>query len=247
MRKAANVVFAFALVCLHAQTRNSLLLPESRRVTGVVIDSAGMPVANAHLDHTGDLRRAHTTDSEGRFELDTRAPAIVIRKGGFRSELLPNRDATEVRITLQEQKVSRFSTCSSRGQYQGIEGWGASFEFPKVQNVKASQQGRDIDYGMRFYYLKTKQGAKGIGHGSGPMWSIGIPLDEDIWRSVAYEEVTYDDEGKKIIDARGKLANGSRWRYLGKFGESASYSDADESAAKILDQVLDGACLKPSH
>jgi hypothetical protein len=61
---------------------------------------------------------------------------------------------------------------------------------------------------------------------------------------VKYEEVTYDVGGLMIIDARGQLQDGNRWRSLVKFGESASYSNIDEATAKILDQFLDGACLK---
>ena len=61
-----------------------------------------------------------------------------------------------------------------------------------------------------------------------------------LWRSVKYEEVTFDWGGVTIIDARGQLPNGNRWRYLGMFGESASYSDMDEATAKILDRFLDG-------
>lgn len=64
-------------------------------------------------------------------------------------------------------------------------------------------------------------------------------------RSVEYEETTYDFEGLPIIDARGQLPDGQWWRYLGKFGESASYSGVDPAAAKVLDTVLDGACAKP--
>ncbi len=81
-------------------------------------------------------------------------------------------------------------------------------------------------------------------HGSGPLWSFGTPSDRDVWGSAKYEEVTYDVGGLTVIDARGQLPNGNRWRYLGKFGESASYSGIDGATAKILDQFLDGACLK---
>jgi hypothetical protein len=81
-------------------------------------------------------------------------------------------------------------------------------------------------------------------HGSGPLWSFGTPSDLDVWRSVSYEEATFDSGRLTIIDARGQFPNGDRWRHLGMFGESASYSDVDEVTAKILDQFLDGACLK---
>jgi hypothetical protein len=58
------------------------------------------------------------------------------------------------------------------------------------------------------------------------------------------EEVTFEAGGKTITDARGQFATGNRWRSLGKFGESASYSDMDEATSAILDRFLDGACLK---
>ncbi|HEY6346330.1 MAG TPA: carboxypeptidase-like regulatory domain-containing protein [Bryobacteraceae bacterium] len=235
------------VVCIQGQTFQDLLLPQARHITGVVIDAEGQPVVDAHIDHTDDRRQAHQTDSEGRFEVDTRAPILVIRKVGFRSELVRTQGVTEPRITLQKLTENRvFPTCSNTGQYDGIDGWGASFQFPRTPVVKASRQSRDIDYGARSYYTETKQGPKGITQGSGPLWSFGTPLDEYVWRSVKYEELTYDAGGPMIIDARGQFPNGNRWRDLGKFGESASYSDIDEATAKILDQFLDGACLKPT-
>ena len=159
--------------------------------------------------------------------------------------MVRTKDTTESRITLQKLSENQLlPTCSNTGRYDGIDGWGASFQFPRTSGVKASRQGQDIDYGARNYYVETKQGPKGIRHGSGPLWSFGTPLDQDVWRSVKYEEATYDVAGLMIIDARGQLPNGNRWRNLGKFGESASYSNIDEATAKILDQFLDGACLK---
>lgn len=233
-----------AVACTQAQTLQELLLPQARHITGVVVDSEGEPVADARIDHSNDHRQAHQTDSDGRFELDTRAPVLVIRKAGFRSELVRTQNATEVRVTLQKQTEDRrFPSCSKTGLYEGIDGWRSSFKFYKIQGVTASTQGRDTDYGARSYYVDTEQGPKGIMHGSGPMWSFGTPVDQDVWRSVKHDEVMYDFGGLTITDARGQLPNGNRWRYLGKFGESASYSDIDEATAKILDKFLDGACL----
>jgi hypothetical protein len=57
----------------------------------------------------------------------------------------------------------------------------------------------------------------------------------------------YENGGLRIIDAQGEFPNGDRWRSLGKFGESASYTGVDPTTAKILDKFLDGACLKPSQ
>lgn len=233
------------MICAQAQPFQDLLLPQAQHIVGVVVDAEGKPVAKARIDHTGDYLHSYETDSHGRFELVTRAPVLVIRKQGFRSELLQTGEA-DVHVVLRKLGETRtFPSCSSAVKYVGIGGWAASFQFPVVSGVKVSKQGRDIDYGVRSYYIKTARGPKGIMHGSGPMWSFGTPSDDDVWRSVQYEEVSYDVGGITIIDARGQLKNGNQWRYVGMFGESASYSDVDEATTKILDRVLDGACLKP--
>ena len=246
-RIVAGIVWAVAL--MQAQAYRDFLLPESRHIAGIVVDREGKPIANAHIDHTND-RRGHRTDAAGRFELDTRAPILVIRKSGYRSELVHTRDAIEKKITLQQYGEKRaFPTCLKTlktKSYVGIEGWGGGFQFLRMSGVKVSRQGQDIDYGARDYYLDTKSRPKRIMHGSGFNWSLGLPSSQNVWRSVKYEEITYDFFGElMIIDARGQLPNGRRWRYLGKIGESASYSDVDEATAKVLDKFLDGACLKP--
>jgi hypothetical protein len=236
------------VACVQAQSFNDLLLPQSRHILGTVVDSEGKPIAEARIDHSNDRRQIHQTDSGGRFKLDTRAPTFVVRKTGFRSELVRTQDATEPRVTLQKLSEKRpFPTCSNTGTYDGIDGWGATIQFPRDADVKAARQIQDIDHGVRSYYVDTESGSKGARHGSGPMWSFGTPLDRDVWRSVGYEEIAYDVGGQTIVDARGQLPNGQRWRYLGKFGESASYTDVDEATAKTLDRFLDGACLRPIH
>jgi hypothetical protein len=229
--------------CLHGQAFRDLLLQENRHVEGIVVDADGKPIAEARIEYSNDPQ-FHQTDSAGRFSLDTRAPSLVVRKAGFRSEFVRTQDATVVRITLQGQTESRaFRVCSNNGQYETIEGWNALFEFPRVDGIKASLQEADSDYATRSYYV---DGAvpKRIRHGSGPLWGSGMPLDADVWRSVRYQESTFEAGRFTITDARGQLTDGKRWRYLGRFGESAEYSDIDEATAKILDQFLDGACLK---
>ena len=226
------------------QVFQDLLLPEWRHIVGVIVDEEGKPVAEARIEHTND-REILRAGLNGRFVLDTKAPAVVIRKAGFRSQLVRTREATDVRIALQRLTEPRaFPSCSSNGRFEGIDGWSALFRFPRISGVKSSPQGHDIDYGVRNYYVDTRQGPIGIRHGSGPSWSYGLPLDRYVWRSIQYEETTFDAAGLPIIDARGQFPNGNRWRNLGRFGESASYSDIDEVTAKILDRFLDGACLK---
>jgi hypothetical protein len=85
------------MVCIQAETFQDLLLPQVRHITGVVIDAGGEPVSHARIDHTNDRRQEHQTDSQGRFEVDTRAPILVVRQAGFRSELVRTKDTTESR------------------------------------------------------------------------------------------------------------------------------------------------------
>jgi hypothetical protein len=245
LRMVAGLVLAVA--CLNGQGMDLRLPGGYRHIVGTVVDPAGNPIPEARLDHTNDRRHVHQTDANGRFELDTQASGIVIRKAGFQSELVRTQDATEIRVTLRKLTGSRpFPSCSGTGQYEGIDGWDASFQFSTVPGVTAGKQGQDADYVMRRYYVDTNQGPKGIMHGSGSMWSFGMPIDRDIWQSVNYEEVIYDFGRFTVMDARGQFQNGNRWRYLGRFGESASYSDVDEVTSKTLDRFLDGACLKPT-
>jgi hypothetical protein len=243
-RIVAGILWAVAF--LQAQTFQDLLLPQARHIAGIVVDSEGRPIADAHIDHSNDRGRTHQSDTSGGFELDTRAPILVVRKQGYRSEMVHTQDAKDMRVTLQQAGEKRiFPTCSKDGSYVGIDGSGALFQFLRVPDVKATPRGRDVDYSARGYYIKTKSGTKGIRHGSGPMWDFGMPSDQDVWRSVSYEEIAYDFGNLTIIDARGQLPNRLQWRYLGMFGESASYSGVDETTAKVLDKFLDGACIKP--
>jgi hypothetical protein len=215
---------------------------QAGQVKGIVVDQDGKPVAGARVDHTGDNRKLHQTDVAGRFEVNWK-PAFVFRKDGYLSKFIRPQDGEEVRITLEKVAGEKpFPKCSRLGRRFEIEGWMASLKFPMIPGVTATEQSRDVDYAIRYYYVETESGRVGIRHGAGPMWSSGLPLDESVWRSVSYEEISYKFDGYPILDARGRFADGRQWRYLGPVGESAGYSDLDAATAKILDKVLDGAC-----
>ncbi len=228
---------------LHAQPASDFLLPQALHVSGIVVDEAGLPVLNAAIDYT-ENRYPPSTDKQGRFQIDTRAPAIVIRRTGYRSVFMRTETATEQRVTLQSITTQPFRGCPSSGDYVGIEGWQAWFRFSKIAGVSPSLQDQDIDYGYRYYSVKTSAGPKGVSQGAGPMWGGGRPLIQYVWRSLKYEEIDYSAPfSQKIVDARGEFANGNRWRSLGRFGETATYSDVDPTNARILDQFLDSACI----
>ena len=207
-----------------------------------MVDPDGKPLDYANIDYTANQSAARQTGVDGRFALETRAPAIVVRKPGYHSALLRIREATDARVTLR--RVDRaFPTCPPTGEFETIQQWGALFRFAKMPQVTAGPQGSDIDYGMRWYLVETAAGPRGIRHGSGASWSMGFPSAIEVWRSVVFEEAWYPAGGVSIVDARGSAADGKHWRYLGREGESADYRDVDEAAARILDQFLDGPCM----
>ncbi len=235
---------------LNGQAYKDLLLLDSRTIQGVVVDEVGVPVKDAEIGHTATRTvpgGSTNTDAQGRFSVTTNAPLIVVRKLGYASAFLRTRDiasSSQQRLVLKSIKRT-LPRCSPTGRYESLEGWGALFRFAPKPEIQAGKQGKDIDYGIRGYFLKARKGDVGIGHGSGPMWSFGAPLDSVVWKSVTFEEDSFEVEGFTILDSKGEWQDGTRWRTLGKFGETASYSKVDKETAKLLDHFMDGACMAP--
>lgn len=231
-------------VSAHAQSYQDLLLPQSRHISGTVVDEDGKPVAGVRLDHLDDQRHEYRTDENGWFELDTRAPAFVLRQDGFRSQLLKTQSTVESRVVLhQASGRSSFPPCSVTGRYVGHDVGGSRFRFLEMRDVKAGPWASDIDYVTRKYLARAKSKNRAIQHSSGPLWGLGLPSVLDIWRSNSIDERAFRFGRTLITDSKGTLDNGNRWRSLGMFGESASYSDVTEATAQILDRFMDEACL----
>lgn len=248
MRRFVLGVFVLSLGA-DGQAAKDHLVPDARMVSGVVVDDAGVVVAKARIDHVGNLGEYPMTDDAGRFAVWTRAPLLVFRKDGYTSAVVRIGEQGEVRVALQRVgEVARYPNCSGkRGRY-GLSGFPVmELRFPRMAGVKATRQTNDVDYGIRHYLVKTKNGWKGIEHGGGGNWSLGRPLDSLVWGSEQYEERRYAANDYVVLDARGRLANGSRWRFVGKVFETASYSGVDEGTAKILDQFMDGGCVVDSR
>ena len=248
------LILAVAVISLgsgSAQDRAylDLLLPASRHITGIVIDQDGKTVAEARIGSTDD-HQVHATDSNGRFEIDTRAPAVVVRKTGFRSARISTQDTSEFTAKLEKVR-STIRTCSDEKRYVGLESFKTNMHlptlrFPRLRSVHISKQGHDVDYVDRYYYVETAGGKKfGITHGVGPNWTSG-PDARDIWQSTAFDEVTFKAGDVMVIDSRGQFPDGTRWRYVGTFSESAAYRRADEATRRVLDEVLDGFCVSSS-
>jgi hypothetical protein len=239
---AMAMIFAIAVEAqiLSPAQQERLLLPDVQQVSGFVVDPGGVPIPDAWVYHL-EGRASAKIDAQGRLDLTTRVPRVVIRKPGYESYILDTQRAKEVKLILRP--ISRnLPMCSRPDSCHSLNG---SFCFPKVKGVKAHAPISDIDYVAESFTV----GKKGIQHGSGFLWSFGSPFDEDVWAATNYREDSYTRMGLGglvgIVDARGESPGGTYWRYLGHFSESASYSDVDQVTAALLDKVLDGVCLLP--
>jgi hypothetical protein len=215
-----------ALTGLFAQV--ALAATISRTVT----DASGTPLKDVRIDHTGkmvvvsllvepspdDVR----TDGNGRFRVTTVAPAIVVRKPGYISKRVLVKDDAQEQIMLQ--RITAGSRCKQAPP-------------PKVKTKRAN----DVDYGATWFYIKTKDGPKGILSGSGPSYSWGAPSNSDVWTSIEYVEVMYESG---MIDASGHTSDGKYWRSRSKFGAAAQYYNVNRETAEQLDCVIDGLTLR---
>jgi len=240
-RAAAGLFIACATLSAQRLTwyERQILLPEPHSVSGRVVDEEGQPIAGAHIDHS-DVKEQEQlfTDELGRFHVETRASALVVRKHGFNGQLIRIGQNTPLRIVLT--RGTPLPAC--RSACVGLKNGHGSFCFPPVPGVRISEQGSLGDSVMREFMVSTLEGPREVLFGTGPTWSLGIPFTGDVWESTEYSEKDYVNGDADVIDARGKTIDGKLWRFVGTFGESASYYQVNPSDAALPDKFLDGVC-----
>jgi hypothetical protein len=216
-----------------------LLGADRRTIRGVVVDEQEKPIVGACLDHYGAIYCNTRTDALGRFQIDTAASAMVVRKPRYAPQRV-SISGDALRIVLVSDNAAA-PVCQRRCD-DGIHG---QFCFPYQEGVKATRPFNDVDYTARSYIARAGRERAGIMHGQGPSWSLGLPRARDVWESREYSERDYVWGPELIVvDARGKSADGTAWRYLGTLGESASYSGVKSDVlVQVLDRVLDGFCM----
>lgn len=207
-------------------------------ISGVVVDGTGKAIEGARIDHIGkkvivvppEFERAPSADqprtaAEGSFEVTTTKPFFVIRKPGYTSQRIRVTKDAKLRITLQP--IQPFPDCKV-----------------KIPPIKARRSG-DVDYVGLFTYIDTKNGPKGIMAGGGATYTLGAPSDADVWTSLEYFEVMYQNG---VVDARGRAADGTYWRSQSIIFKGAQYDQIDRDTAEILNCIMDRAPLQlPSY
>jgi hypothetical protein len=193
-------------------------------MSGTVTDAAGAPAQGARIDHIGKRvivapaaePDGLVTDVRGHFEVVTEAPAFVVRKPGYESQRVAVTPDAKLEIRIERIKPR---IC----------------QIDKLPQVKTKPL-NDADYLATLYYIETKTGKPGILSGHGPMYSWGAPSDSDVWWSLDYCEVMYENGS---VDARGRTAERGYWRSITSFGEATGYRNVDKASAEILDCIMD--------
>lgn len=190
-------------------------------IVGTVVDDSGKALENVRIDHTGKTAVVRT-DVAGRFRAVTDAPAIVVRMPGYESQRLRVDGDAQVRIKLQRITSTSFCKLST----------------PPVYKTK---EANDIDYRATWFYVETKNGPQGIISGRGISYSGGTPHNDQVWTSVEYAEIMYENG---IIDASGHSSDGQYWRLRSVFGAASQYYKQTREAAEQLDCVMDRVPLE---
>lgn len=230
-------------------------------IKGIVVDEDGRPISGAYVDFEGGPAFwGQQTNAEGRFQIETSGPFAVVRRANYRSERIQTDTARDARITLHSAGRTIALCRTNRGCDLG------GFCFPKVPGVSQGHITSDIDFYQRTYWIaRTKGGLpgfwqsflwlrpwQGMSHGLGPSYTRGVPSLRDVAQSAKYHEVGLAVEGDQsgienpigIVDATGADVSGKRWRYLGVVAESAQYREMPVDAARLLDRMLDGVCIR---
>ncbi len=244
MNKVLRILSAVSLCAASAVSQRLtwyeklLLLQAPQTVTGVVLDDAGNPVAGAHIDHSDvQAREQLFSDDHGRFQIRTRAPALIVRKLGYDGQLVRLSKTPSIHVVLH-RATRRLAVCAAH--CRTLDSSASALCLPPIPGVQPGEPGRYEDTFVRAF---TLAGSAEMLHGAGAHWSLGIPYTGDVWESSDYSEYSFLGKGADIVDARGTAPGGKRWRYLGRFGESVSYYEAEPATAAAFDRVIDGVCL----
>ena len=141
--------------------------------------------------------------------------------------------------TLAQEHYS-LPACTSASRSGRVVGGRIKLRLPKGAILK---QGRDIDYAdyaVGFGPKKSRAWLQGI---YGPVATSGIVPEEWLSASVEVTNRAWTFADLEGVDAKGKLANGHYWRYLGQYGESIRYYDVPAEAATYFDDLINKVCF----
>jgi hypothetical protein len=224
--------------------------PAALDLDGVVEAPDGQPqsgftVFDDVLGGWPPLRQETTTDNKGRFHFSNSGQLLRLEDPRYRPVALAiEPGGAPVRVRLEDAKKSDWliRDCGSAAGDSHEVGFTVRFKLPKTLT---SSRFDDEDMHTYFVHRKGEESFDAelfISSGPETAWR---PSDEIIASNWSRQRWIRDDTGRLVgIDAVGRGTKGGRWRTTVFFDrESASYSLKKERSTRLLDGIIDWACL----
>ena len=212
------------------------------QLSGTVKSTAGQPLAQVLIIYGRSLNEITETDARGSFSIQHFGRVISFRRAGFRpvTKIVDSSTAT-LDVTLEDAAATEWLIPPCSGVKAGGKRVGYSLRLP-VPKGATLRKGRDIDYTSFSIGYGPAEGRVWLSGIEGPMASLGVPAEEWLLKATEFAERSYRSADAVGVDMRGRLADGTYWRYVGRLGESVSYGGASQEAAAFFDKILDGVC-----
>ena len=211
-------------------------------LSGSVKSASGQPLAEVFVFANRSLRDIAETDDRGTFSVPRFETIIAFRRDGFRplTKIL-DPSITKLDVVLEDAAATQWSLprCTDHDKRNRV-GFTLRMRVPKDG---IARKGRDADY---------EDLAIGYGPKSNRVWLTGItgphsgafgfPPYGWILNATEFSERSYKAGDVEGADMRGRLRDGTYWRYLGRVGESIKYDGLTREQAAYFDRIIDGAC-----
>ena len=212
---------------------------KSNTLTGVITSPTGEPLPGVTVRAA---EKYCETDEKGRYRIQLPSTStdfccvLQFKKQGYRTLTKAADPVSGVLDIILQTGESKWAPPDWNPSVPKRVGAQMRFLVPKGTKVK---RGRDVDYWTIAVGFGSHKNLEWMQLGGGPTWSSGLPLKSDMTSLV---EISERDMvcGIYGIDIRGRTKEGKRWRFVGTWGETATYRDASEQAARFFDSIIDG-------
>jgi hypothetical protein len=189
------------------------------------------------------MRDIGETDDRGMFSLPHFEKIMAFRRDGFRPlTRIVDPSTKRLDVVLENAAATEWviPRCAANDK-SGRIGFRLRLRVPKQA---IARKARDVDY---------EDLAIGYGPKSNRVWLTGItgpysgafgfPPYAWILNATEFSERSYKAGEIEGADLRGRMRDGTYWRYVGRLGESIEYSSLSKEQAAFFDRIIDGACI----
>ena len=211
-------------------------------LSGSVKSASGRPLAEVFVFPNRSPGDIAETSEGGTFSVPRFETVIAFRRDGFRPlTKIVDPTITNLDVVLEYAAATQWSLprCTAKDKRNRV-GFTLRMRVPKEA---IARKGRDADYedlAIGYGPKSTRVWLTGI---TGPYsGAFGFPPYAWILNATEFSERSYKAGNIEGADLRGRLRDGTYWRYVGRLGEDIKYSGISKEQAAFFDRIIDGAC-----